>query len=89
MLAESILAALSDLNPDACFFENMDSALIGIGRCGHQEPVPVYSKARIYEKLFSDGFSQEDADEYFSAKFVGVWCGENTPVIFDDLSEQE
>lgn len=88
MRTNSVVAALSDLNPDAHIFENMDSALLGVGRVGHKEPVAVYSKAKIYEKLILDGLSQEDADEYFSGKFVGIWCGENTPVILDDLSEQ-
>ena len=88
MEAHSLTAALGDLNPDAVLFENMDEALIGLGYIGHQEPVAVYSKAKIYEKLLADGFSQEDADEYFSGKFTNTWAGEHTPVIFDDTLKQ-
>lgn len=86
--AHNAVAALGDLNPDAVLFDNMTSALIGVGYVGHHEPVAVYSKAKIYEKLLADGFLQDDADEYFSGKFAAVWAGENTPVILDDLSEQ-
>jgi len=87
MDAQRVAAALGDLNPEAVFLENMHSALVGVGYIGHHDPVAVYSKTKIYEKLFSDGFSQEDADEYFG-KFANLWSGSYTPVILDDLSEQ-
>lgn len=87
MDSHSIAAALGDLNPEAVLFDNMESALIGIGYVGHHDPVAIYSKAKIYEKLLADGLSQEDAEEYFSGKFTNSWAGELTPVIFDDLSE--
>lgn len=85
--SNSILSALGDLNPDAILFDNMHSAVIGLGYIAHHEPVAVYSKAKIYAKLFDDGFSREDADEYF-CKFTGSWAGKDTPVILDDFLEQ-
>lgn len=87
MDSHSVAATLGDLNPEAVLFDNMDVALIGIGYVGHHDPVAVYSKAKIYEKLLADGLSQEDAEEYFSGKFTNAWAGEYTPVILDDLSE--
>jgi hypothetical protein len=88
MRTETIVAELNDRNPDAYLFENMDNALVGFGNAGHQDPVAVYSKTKIYEKLAADGLSQEDVDEYFLGKFVATWCGKNTPIILDDLLEQ-
>jgi hypothetical protein len=87
MEPKSALDQLGDLNPDALLLENMDSAILGIGSRGHKDPVAVYSKAKIYEKLIADGFSMEDAHEYFSVKFVGMWAGDETPVILDDTTE--
>lgn len=87
MEPQSVIDQLSDLNPDAYLFENMDSALIGIGQIGHKEPVAVYSRAKIYAKLLADGLSDDDAAEYFYGKFVNTWAGENTPVIIDDATE--
>lgn len=87
MEPQSVVAQLSDLNPDAYLFENMESALIGVGYIGHKEPVAVYSRAKIYAKLLTDGLSDEDAEEYFYGKFVNTWAGENTPVILDDTTE--
>lgn len=86
MDADIIIAELNDLNPEAYLFDNMNSALIGIGSIAHKDPVAVYSKRGIFNKLLADGFSAEDAEEYFS-KFVGVWAGDNTPVIVNDLME--
>lgn len=87
MEPQSVIAQLSDLNPEAHFFDNMQSALVGIGYIGHKDPVAVYSRAKIYEKLAADGLSIDDAEEYFSSKFVGLWAGEQTPVILDDVTE--
>ena len=83
--AQYLINELRDENPDVVFFDNMDSALIGSGRIGRADPVAVYSKTKIYDKLFADGMSREDADEYFLGKFVALWAGEHTPVIFDDI----
>lgn len=87
MEAQTILATLNDLNPDAVLFDNMDSAIVGVGYIGHMDPVAVYSRAKIYEKLLADGLSEDDAEEYYSSKFVNRWCAENTPVIIDDTTE--
>lgn len=85
---KNVIDQLSDLNPEAYLFDNMDVAIVGIGYIGHKDPVAVYSKAKIYNKLLGDGLSIEDAEEYFSAKFTGTWAGENTPLILDDTTEQ-
>jgi hypothetical protein len=87
MDAQRVLDQLSDLNPDAVLFENMNSALIGIGYISAADPVAVYSRARIYSKLLSDGLSIEDADEYYKGKFVAIRAANQTPVILDDMQE--
>jgi hypothetical protein len=86
--AHRILAELSDLNPDAALFDNMDCALIGLGYVADEGPIAVYSRAKIYEKLLADGFSREDADEYYAGKFVALRAGHLTPVIVDDFQEE-
>lgn len=88
MAHQKFINQLSDLNPDAVFFENMDEAIVGIGYVGGQDPVPVYSRAKIYEKLLADGFSAEDADEYYAGKFFTRRAGPATPVIIDDLAQE-
>jgi hypothetical protein len=87
MDAKRVLDQLSDLNPEAVLFDNMNSALIGVGYISDAEPVAVYSKARIYNKLLADGLSPEDANEYYTGKFVAVRAGAHTPVVLDDMQE--
>ena len=87
MEPKSVLDQLGDLNPEAYLLDNMELALVGIGYRGHTDPVAVYSKKQIYDKLLSDGLSEEDADEYFSGKFMASWAGDNTPIILDDMTE--
>lgn len=87
MSSQTIRNALSDLNPDAVFFENMDSALIGFGTVAHNDPVAVYSKQRIFGTLFLDGFSREEAAAYYLEGFVGFSAGPNTPIIMNDMFE--
>lgn len=86
--SQRTLAELSDLNPEAILFDNMNSALIGLGYIADEAPVAVYSRAKIYAKLLSDGFSREDADEYYAGKFVALRAGNLTPVIVDDFQEE-
>lgn len=88
MRAQQIIAELSDLNPDAVLFDGMDSALIGVGYIGGNEPVAVYSRAKIYAKLLADGLCRDDADEYYNGRFAMLRAGELTPVIVDDLQEE-
>jgi hypothetical protein len=88
MIAHTVRATLSDLNPDAILFDGLDAALVGFGGVAHNEPVAVYSKTKIFEQLMSDGLSPEDADEYFSFNIVGLWAGPHTPFILDDVVEQ-
>lgn len=83
-----ILAQLADLNPEAVLFDNMDCALLGLGYIADEGPVAVYSRTKIYEKLLADGFSREDAEEYYAGKFVALRAGALTPVIIDDLQEE-
>ena len=86
MEIDVILAELNDRNPDAVLLDNMRDAIVGLGTVGHHDPVAVYSRRRILDKLCAHGFSSEDAEEYFS-KFSNLWAAENTPVILDDILE--
>ncbi|NDD53111.1 hypothetical protein EBZ39_04390 [bacterium] len=88
MTSETILAELNDLNPEAVLFDNMHTALVGIGRIGTADPVAVYSQQLIFRKLLLDGFSREDAKEYFAGKLISVASGTNTPVIICDFTEE-
>lgn len=84
---QRVIDQLSDLNPDAVFFDNMAAALIGVGYVGHNEPVAVYSRVKLFALLAADGLSEEDAEEYYVGRFIANVGGPNAPVILDDSCE--
>lgn len=87
MQSQSAINQLSDLNPDALLFENLNSAIIGIGRIGNNDPVAIYSQALIFAQLEKDGFTAEEAAAFYQNNLVAPVATKETPVIVDDLSE--
>lgn len=87
MQSQSAINQLSDLNPDAILFENLNSAIIGIGRIGNNDPVAIYSQTLIFAQLEKDGFTAEEAEAFYQNNLVSLVATKDTPVIVDDLSE--
>jgi hypothetical protein len=81
---------LEELNPEALFMDGLDDAIIG-NQYSHP-PVVVYDEGRIIACLTIDqGFSYEEAWEWYGFNIAGAWVGENTPIIvvgLDALEEQ-
>lgn len=84
----SLLAELRDLNPDAVTLDNMDDAIVGLGRRSLSDPIAVYSQALIFEKLARDGFSAEEAAAYFQEKLADTSDTQHAPVILLDVAEE-
>lgn len=78
---------LSDLNPDAVLFDNLNSAIVGIGYIGNNDPVAIYSKSLIFAQLERDGFTAEETEAFYQNNLVGAAATVNTPVIVDDTQE--
>ena len=74
---------LSTLNPDAVFFDGLDSAIIGIGRQHPNLPVVVYSQARIINELERD-MDPEGAEEWYAHNIMCLGVGDNTPIIIEE-----
>lgn len=85
MNAQRVIDQLSDLNPDAVLFDNMDSAIIGLGVIGNNDPVAIYSRKLIYSQLSQDGFTETELEDYYQNTYVGMAGTKNTPVILDDI----
>ena len=84
-----VINQLSDLNPDAIFFDGLDDAIIGVGYIGCQaDPVPVYSRAKIYDKLLDTNLSRAEADEYYADKLLALDASKHMPVILDDMPQE-
>ena len=63
-------------------FDGLDAAIIGIGSQYTKEPRLVYSATLIIEELIRrEGWSFEDAQEYFDFNIGCLWAGDGTPII--------
>ena len=60
------------------YCDGLEEALIGTGKQFNQ-PVAVYSKAKVLEILQRD-MSEEEAQECFDFNIAGAYVGEATPI---------
>ena len=60
------------------FCDGLEEALIGTGKQFNQ-PVAVYSKAKVLEILQRD-MTEEEAQECFDFNIAGAYVGEATPI---------
>ena len=85
-LAEQLL----DLGvEDALTMNGYDDCAIGILERFGMEPIVLYDKERIIQKLMDDGASTyEDALDFYSYNQLGGWHGELTPGFVVRLGEE-
>ena len=90
---ERILEVLTNENPDAIIYDDMEEALVGVyrnstnGQAGNytEEAIAVYSYVKYIDILIDrDGMSEEEAIEYFDFNVYGLRLGKNQPIIIDD-----
>ncbi len=87
---EVVERGIQELNPEALFMDGLDDAIIGIGNQYSHPPVVVYDESRIIACLTVDqGFSHEEAWEWYGFNIAGAWVGENTPIIMVGLDSLE
>ena len=88
-----IQEVLTNENPDAIIYDNMDDALIGVhrgithGQAGlyPEEAIAVYSYVKYIEIYIErDGMSEEDAVEFFDYNVAGGYVGKFQPIVIDD-----
>lgn len=94
-MAEKVRDLLSDVNPDAVFFDGFDEAIVGVvTRFNSWEPIVLYDREKCIEILMGRAFangdccfeepcvrhlSYEEAVEYLDYNVTGAWVGEGTP----------
>jgi len=83
-----IARILGDENPDAIVFDGLEDALVGIARRQYQGPWAVYSRSKLLEVLELQLGTADDALEWLEYNVVGLWAGEQTPLILDDCDDE-
>lgn len=82
----NIRLRISDTYPDAIFWDNLDSAIIGVSTDGRV----VYSMERMLEHFQSEGMSEDEAIEWVDYNILSSYVGEHTPIhMWEDSIEYD
>jgi hypothetical protein len=87
-MGEKLRMKLSErFGEDILFMDGFDDCIMGVSeRCG-MEPVVVYSRRKVLEKLVNDGMDEDEAADYHYNNQASSYIGERTPMFFDSLNE--
>ena len=82
MTSEEIVEQLSEENPEAVILEDLDNALIGVGRQWARKPVAAYSVSKILSELERVyDCTETDAAEWFGHNIECLGMGDATPIL--------
>jgi|TARA_R100001082_G_scaffold109966_1_gene88441 hypothetical protein len=73
----------------ALTMDGYDDCIAGVLERFGMEPIIVYDKQRVLEKLMKDGATDEEAYEFFEYNQLGAWMGDGTPGFISFATELE
>jgi hypothetical protein len=73
----------------ALTMDGYDDCIAGVLERFGMEPIIVYDKQRVLEKLMQDGATDEEAYEFFEYNQLGAWMGDGTPGFISFATELE
>jgi len=73
----------------ALTMDGYDDCIAGVLERFGMEPIIVYDKQRVIEKLMQDGATDEEAYEFFEYNQLGAWMGDGTPGFISFATELE
>jgi hypothetical protein len=81
----TFIEQMSELNDEAISFDDLDDAIIGIGKQWGGPYLFIYSADKIVECLAKNGMEYEEAVEWFGYNVECLYAGPHTPIIVDDM----
>jgi len=77
------------MNPeDYLLMDGYDDCIIGVCNRFGQEPIVAYSYEKVIEKLkATEGYTDEEAMEWFEFNMIGSWVGDKTPCFMQECPE--
>ena len=81
---EAILDHLTEANDSAVTFDDLESALLGVGGQYTKTPLAVYSASKMVDCFVKQGMTYEEATEWYELNVACLWAGEHTPIIVED-----
>ena len=84
-MRKEIEAAYCVEYPELKFFDGLDSAIIGVSLLAGGDPAVAYSASKLIEALVKNGMDHAGAQEFLEYNIEGLYMGEFTPSVVDDL----
>jgi len=84
-MREQIEDAYCDEYPELKFLDDLDSAIIGVSLLASGNPRVAYSASKLIEALVKNGMGPTEAQEFMEYNIEGMYIGEFTPSVVDDL----
>lgn len=82
---------LSDLietyGEDMLTMDGYDDCISGVCLRFNQEPIIIYDRSKIIDKLMAEGATFEEAEEFHEFNQAGAWVGERTPAFLVSLTQ--
>jgi|TARA_Y100001970_G_scaffold23735_2_gene27952 nicotinamide riboside kinase len=88
MYVDTIYHFLGD-ESKALTMDGYDDCIAGVLERFGMEPIVVYDKQRVLEKLIRDGATEEEAYEFFEYNQLGAWMGDGTPGFINFVRRSE
>lgn len=69
-----------ELDEETIILDGLDDCVVGVSEEFGKGRRLVYDRAKIIEKLQSDGMTYEEAFEYYDYNILGLYAGELNPI---------
>lgn len=70
---------LDDIYPDLVWMDEYDECIAGVCERFGQDPILIYDKEKVLERLVADGMTPDEAIEFWEFNQIGAWVGDQTP----------
>jgi hypothetical protein len=81
---------ITDNNPEALLADGFEDAIIGMAERCSQPLLVVYDIDKcIHILMYRNGWTAEEAEEFFGFNTLGAWAGEMTPLFLHRPEEPE
>lgn len=86
---QDISIMFEEMGESVLLMDGFEDAFIGYSQRINEPVLAVYSRAKMVDVLVTrDGMSDDEAEEFIDYNCVGVWVGEQTPIIVNDFLTQ-
>jgi len=70
---------------DILLMDGFDDCVVGVVEQFGRPPIVCYDREKVIRKMFNDGMTYEEAEEFFEYNQIGAWVGDRTPCFLTQI----